>query len=36
MALHRAFGAAPIESGPHDVAPDDEGAEAFLRDAERI
>ncbi len=34
MALYRAFGAAPIESGPHDVAPADEGAEAFVRDAE--
>ena len=34
MVLHRAFGAAPAESGPHDVAPADEGAEAFVRDAE--
>ena len=34
MVLYRAFGAAPIESGPHDVAPADEGAEGFVRDAE--
>ena len=34
MVLYRAFGAAPVESGPHDVAPADEGAEAFVRDAE--
>ena len=34
MGLHLAFGAAPIESGPHDVAPADEGAEGFVRDAE--
>ncbi|MCI0888990.1 MAG: SCO1664 family protein [Chloroflexi bacterium] len=34
MVLYRAFGAAPIKSGPHDVAPADEGAEAFVRDAE--
>ena len=34
MGLHRAFGPAPVETGPHDVAPADEGAEDFVREAE--
>ena len=34
MALHRAFETAPVTDGPHDVAPGDEGAEEFVREAE--